>query len=116
MTRRAVKRPMHRRPQPAPPPDPFPLTFETFREIDGYDRRTLETSEPACFNGYVRVARYRVTVERIAEPVEVIHARILKLWRESANYHDIKPLRRAAAKYGLELDQHEHGRDTKRTR
>lgn len=84
--------------------DLYPLVFETFREIGAYDVGTLTRDKPSAFNGMVSVVKYRVTVERIEEPVEVIRARIQRLWDECDNHHQWAPLRAAAAQVGLTLN------------
>lgn len=61
-----------------------PVAIETFRDVGPYEMSSLRQDQPTCFNGIVRVHRYRVTFERIDEPDEVIRDRILKLWLESA--------------------------------
>ena len=78
-------------------------TFETFTEIGGYTKRQLISEEPTCFNGLVRVRKYKITVELVDEPVEVIQARIKKMWDECKNHHHWLPLKAEAEKYGLEL-------------
>ncbi len=72
--------------------------------------------EPDCFNGIVSVRKYRITVEEIPEPVEVIRDRIRMLWRRVSNTHHWDPLREAAKDVGIELDWNERGTDrTKRS-
>lgn len=100
--------------KPVTPPDPYPITFETFRNLAGYDERQMQRPDPSCFNGIVSVVKYRVTIERVEEPVEVIHARLRTLWRATDNHHHVDPLRQAAAQYGLELDRAEFGADVVR--
>lgn len=79
-------------------------TFETFKQIDGFAKTNVIQKEPSCFNGFVRVRKYKVTVELIDEPLDVIHARIQKLWDEGkGNHHHWEPLLAAARKHGLEL-------------
>ena len=78
-------------------------TFETFKEIDGYYKQRMIENEPVCFNGMVKVRKYKVTIELIDEPIEVIHARLQKLWDECKNSHHWKPLKAEAKKYGLKL-------------
>jgi len=80
-----------------------PQSIETFREIGKNFKHSLEQKEPSCFNGIVRVQRYRVTVEEIEEPVEVIAERLQKLWDYSDNHHDWQPLKDAANKIGYVL-------------
>lgn len=78
-------------------------TFETFKRIDGYAKNQIIESDPTCFNGMVRVRKYRVTVELIDEPIEVIQKRIKKMWDECETHHHWDPLKAVAAEYGLEL-------------
>lgn len=65
--------------------------------------------EPSCFNGMVKVVRYRVTVEQIDEP-EAIAERLRKLWEESDNWHHRFPLERAAKQHGVALDPDAFGK------
>jgi hypothetical protein len=78
-------------------------TFETFRDIGTFELMQLTQDEPSCFNGIVRVERYRVTVEKVQEPVEAIRARLQKLWDECENHHNREPLLRAGLKHGIDL-------------
>jgi len=77
--------------------------IETFRNPSSYWLRQLEQDEPSAFNGIVEVRKYRVTVELIDEPDDVIRDRIQKLWDECDNHHQWQPLKAMAKKYGLEL-------------
>ncbi len=91
----------------APAQPPFGLskhTIETFRDPSGYWLNQIRQEVPSCFNGDVSVRRWRVTVEEIAEPDNVLAARILDLWDRCDNHHHVDPLRRAASKVGLELN------------
>ena len=78
-------------------------TFETFKEIDGYAKTQLIQSGPTCFNNMVRVRKYKITVELVEEPIEVIQERIQKMWDECNNHHHWRPLKEAAKQYGLEV-------------
>jgi hypothetical protein len=64
---------------------------------------------PSCFNGIVRVERYRVTVEKIEESPLVYCERLLKLWRECDNHHHRAPLAHAAKRLGTDLPPAEFG-------
>ena len=77
--------------------------FETFAELSNYQKRNLIFDEPCCFNGQVSVRKYKHTVELVDEPIEVIQARIQKLWDECDNHHHWQALKAAAKTYGLEL-------------
>ena len=99
MTPAAKKR---RRAEAAPVPE-FPIVVETFHVPDAYTRGRVEQSEPSCFNGDVRVRRYRITFDLIDEPNEVLSARLQALWDASDNHHQWHPLRAAAEKIDYEL-------------
>ena len=92
-----------KKPQPAPESEPKVMVFETFKEIGSYEIRTLKDDAPYCFNGIVAVRRYRVTIEEIEEPNEVIQERLQKLWDKSKNHHDWGHLQAVARRYGLDL-------------
>ncbi len=77
--------------------------FRTYRKLDAYDQRQLRHDAPSCFNRMVRVRQYKITVELIDEPDEVIRARLQKLWDECDNWHHWEPLKKEAKKYGLML-------------
>lgn len=79
------------------------MQFETFRDIGTFEMRQLTQDEPSCFNGRVRVVKYRVTVEKVEEPIEVIHARLQKMWDECSNHHHREPLAHMGLKYGIDL-------------
>lgn len=79
------------------------VEFETLMPFAFYDRNRLEQKDPSCFNGVVRIRKYRVTVEEIAEPKEVLAARLQALWDECTNHHEVGPLRQAAKEIGYEL-------------
>lgn len=88
-------------------------------EVFGFPRyfvqglRTSRSREPSCFNGEVAFERYRVTVERIEEPDEVLVARLVDLWETSDNIHDAPPLQKAAKWLGASLTT---GRGSRRER
>lgn len=77
--------------------------IETFREVGSWELGNLKQSEPSCFNGCVRVVKYRVTVERVEEPDDVVRARIQALWDTCDNHHHRGPLRDMARTYGMSL-------------
>lgn len=63
----------------------------------------MTQKEPSCFNGVVRVKKYRITIEEIDEPIEVVTTRLEKLWVESDNHHDYKPLQKVAKELNYEF-------------
>lgn len=96
------------------PEQTWPQVFEGFGDPTYYARKVLHQREPSCGNGVVDIYRFRVTVERIEDPVEVLKARLLKLWRETDNHHHWTPLKAAAAKLGYELPRDEMGVERKK--
>ena len=59
---------------------------------------------PRVFNDVVHLRKYRITVEELAEPVEVLHERLRDMWdRCEDNMHTRQALRAAAVEIGLVL-------------
>jgi len=77
-------------------------TFETFRDIGPYELGNLQQKKPSCFNGVVCVRKYRVTVELVDEPVEVLRERVQALWDSCNNHHHWEPLQWIANTLGME--------------
>lgn len=87
-----------------PPTVKFPAVFESFDDALYEVRRNASNfDKPSVFNGFVRVVRYRLTIERVEEPEEVYRARLLELWETCDNHHSWSPLRVAATARGLTL-------------
>lgn len=106
-----------RRTKPTPPPSPYPKVIETYRD-PSWDLRNVEQTEPSAWNDDVRIRRYRVTVELVDEPIEVLRDRLRRLWREDEpNHHHWGPMRKMAEQLGMdpsELKYEEHGVDCPR--
>lgn len=79
------------------------ISFETFTKIGVFEKSRLQSKEPSCFNGSVSIRKYKVTIEPIEEPNEVLAERIQKLWDECDNHHHWTPLKNAALQIGYEL-------------
>lgn len=79
------------------------ISFDTFRRLDLYDQHNLQNREPSCFNGNIRICKYKITIEPIEEPNEILCERLQKLWDECDNSHHFDPLKRAALQLGYEL-------------
>ena len=79
------------------------VVFETFGDPEEQIKRLL-VEAPAAFNGIVRVERYRVTVERIDEPEDVLKARFCELLEQKGHIDKNKQVRKAAAKLGIKLN------------
>lgn len=87
----------------------YPKVIETFGKpylgTIGTDRG------PSCFNSVVSIRRYRITVEEIPEPDEVLRDRLRKLWRECDNHHHWSPLQAAANELNITLAHADFGKD-----
>ena len=79
------------------------ISFDTFRKISLYEQNNLQSEEPSCFNGNVNIHKYKVIIEPIDEPNEVLSERLQKLWDECDNHHNWEPLKNMALKIGYEL-------------
>lgn len=78
-------------------------SIETFRDIGNWEMRNLTDNNPSCFNGIVRVEKFKITIEKIEEPKEVYQERLQKLWEESDNHHHHLPITNKAKHLGIEL-------------
>lgn len=88
----------------ARPKPPLATHTPPTRTIEGYGTPRVDLpSAPYCFNGAAHVFRYRVTIERVEEPAEVLRARIQELCETSDNSHDMPALRAVAAEAGVEI-------------
>ena len=82
---------------------PKKTEIETFRDIRGWFLDNLIQKEPSCFNSILSIKKYRVTVEEIEEPKEVLIERLQKLWDECQNHHHWSVLKTAAKELGITL-------------
>jgi hypothetical protein len=79
------------------------VMFETYHRPSKHVLDQLRQELPSCCSGEVSVRRWRVTVEMIEEPVEVLYARMLDLWERCDNHHHWGPLKAEAARWGFKL-------------
>lgn len=77
--------------------------LETFGNPEAQIARLLN-QEPSVFNGEVRVERYRITIERIDEPAEVMKERLQQLLAQPGHIDKNKHVRREAQRLGIVLD------------
>lgn len=94
---------MSRRTTAPPPAKVEKVVIETFRPFDRIEQDRMRDDAPSCMNGSVRVRRYRITVEPVEEPPEVVHQRLQELWEKETNHHQRIPLLREAARLGYVL-------------
>lgn len=91
----------------------YPIVFETFREMGDWEVINMRRG-PSCFNGNVSAIKYRITVEIVEEPQDVIAARLEKLWRECDNHHHYQPIFTTAKRLGVDLNPEDYGIDRRR--
>jgi hypothetical protein len=75
----------------------------TFRQIGSYELSNMKQDTPSCFNGIVRIEKYKITVEKIEEEKEIYKERLQELWDTSTNRHDYMPLKNKADSLGIQL-------------
>jgi hypothetical protein len=63
------------------------IEFETFRKVGAYEIGGLTKKEPSCFNSQLRIEKYKVTIEKIEEPIEVLQNRLQEIWGNCDNHH-----------------------------
>ena len=80
--------------------DEYPKVIETFRPIGDWELTGMKSSGPSAFNGMVQFRKYRITVEEINEPIEILQERLENLWLECDNHHQWMPLENAARSIG----------------
>lgn len=83
--------------------DEYPKVIETFHPPASYELDRWVDRGPSSFNGIVCVEKYRITIERIEEPKEVLEARLIELWENCDNHHEWRPLQNTAKRLGIEL-------------
>lgn len=60
-------------------------------------------SKPDSFNGRVHLERYRVTVEKIEEPIEAIHERLREIFAKVKGTRNADAVLAAAKEWGVVL-------------
>lgn len=79
------------------------ISFETFRKIGSYTIDNLKQEKADCFNGLVSIKKYKVTIELIEEPKDVLSERLQELWDLCNNIHHWNTLKQSAKEIGYEL-------------
>jgi hypothetical protein len=82
---------------------PFKEEFETFKNINNIPLYHMCQDKPTCFNGTVSIRRYRVLIQEIMEPREVLQERLQALWETERNYLSIESMQAYAAELGMTL-------------
>lgn len=93
------------------PQSRFGFAFGTAKTIAGSRHMTVE-DHPRVFNGEIALRRFRITVEVVNEPIDVLRDRLRALWRESEpNIHTRQIFRKAANELGIDLKDRDQGAD-----
>lgn len=108
------------------PVSKYPLVVDVYGEP--YMPYVFSRVQPPmeATNGIIQIERYRVRVDRIEEPVEVLRDRLKKLWRtDERNSHHWDAFLREAVRLGMctdwasfckEFPINEHGIERKKAR
>lgn len=96
--------------------DPLPRSRDGFAAGTAQEVATSRyvhvEDQPRVFNGELSLRKFRITVEVINEPIDVLRDRLRKLWRESEpNIHARPVMHQAARELGIELDAQGQGAD-----
>jgi hypothetical protein len=81
---------------------PEPVVIETFTDIKRLVRQATQ-DEPSHLNNEIQVQRYRVTIELIEEPDEVIRDRLLALYDQRGHVDKYRAIRAEAKRLGIDL-------------
>lgn len=81
-----------------------PLVIETYGKPTEGMLQMLTDKGPHVHNGDVRVERYKITIERIDEPVETYRQRLLELLKQRLHIDARKAIRTTAARLGVSLE------------
>ncbi len=93
-------------------PPTWPLVLDAYGDCRPRFGSIHYSDAPSCFNGDVRVVRYKITIEPVDEP-EAIKERLKLLWRSTNNWHHREPLLHEAKRRKVELNPDEFGADVK---
>lgn len=80
-----------------------PQVLEVFGKPTEYSLNQLGSCKPSVFNDVVKVERYRVTIEKIEEPNEVLRERMIVMMAERGHIDKNSNLRAEAKRLGITL-------------
>lgn len=78
-------------------------TFETFGEVNSGAIESLTRKAPNVWNGQVNIKRYKITIEEIEEPKELLRERLIALLNQKTHISHPSSIRAEARKLGIEL-------------
>ena len=76
---------------------------ECFGMPSNYQLQLLGSQKPNVHNGTVSVKRYRITVEEIAEPIEVLRGRLVELQGQRLHIDSYAAISAEAKSLGITL-------------
>jgi len=89
----------------AAPPE-YPRVLDVFGNPRYHIDQMSFLKVPTCFNGMIRLQRYRITVEEVDEPIEVQRERLIHMWRTSErNHHHWSPFKAVANQLGMDFER-----------
>lgn len=79
-----------------------------YKEFTTFQPRLIKPNQitsPQCFNGMCMIRQYKVTVEEIEEPREVLEERLRLIWADKRYGHsgNLKAMRKEAERLGIDL-------------
>ena len=82
----------------------YPIVYEGFTDCEFSVSEAMRPwKEPACGGSTgASVVKFRVTIEKIEEPIEIYIQRLRKLWLFSDNHHHREHIQREAKSLGIE--------------
>lgn len=89
-----------------------PLVIETFWNPTASLESTSRIHDaPFCINETVGIFKFKITVEQVDEPAEVLQERLRDLWRKCANHHHFTHMKQMGKALGIELAADELGKE-----
>lgn len=88
--------------------------IETFFPIEDYEILNWENYQPSCVNGSLNIEKYRITIEKIDEPKQIIKDRLRLLLRKCKNFHHYEAFQKKAKKLNIKINMNEYGIEKKK--
>lgn len=79
-------------------------TSECYGLPNDYMLDCMGKPTPCVWNGEVHVKRYRISVEEVVEPADVLKARLQALLKERGHPDNDRAIRQEASRLGISLD------------
>lgn len=79
------------------------ISFETFQTFGSHEICNMTRDIPTCFNGMVKIKKYKVTIEPIEESIDAYTKRLQDMWEKCDNHHHVAPIESVAKSLGIIL-------------